>query len=333
MNVCLLGHFSDSLDEGFKNIAFNLSENLKKKNNIMNIDNRSLLSILLWLRLKKFNPDIFHIISGPTLKGFVILKTLKFFFPKSKTIASALHSGFLRKEKITLIMMSLFKPDLVLTQSSESDKILKNIQCFTKTLCSGVDIDRFLPYDNESKIRLRAKYGLDKKKKIILHIGHLIKTRNLFELFELQKKNIQIVIIASSHRSWNRYVYNDLKKNNVVILEGYLKNIEEIYGLADCYIFPVRIGYSLFTPLTVLEAMSCNLPVITKRFEGLTKIFKEGNGLFFYDDYTELKSKFSKIKKINIRTREMILLYSWENIITDLEKIYAEMLSGKKYEQ
>ena len=64
-------------------------------------------------------------------------------------------------------------------------------------------------------------------------------------------------------------------------------NIEEVYALSDCYVFPTppmnKIN-SIEIPLSVLEAMACNLSVITTKFGALPKVFEEGDGLIFVDD-------------------------------------------------
>ena len=223
--------------------------------------------------------------------------------------------------------MSLYKPDLVLTQAFESDKMFKTMGCNIKTLNNGVDTNRFISCDSKTKLKLREKYEIDEKKFVILHVGHLIKARNLLILKDLQNQENQVIIVASKHRKWNYKILNELKQSGVIILEGYFKNLEEIYGLSDCYVFPVKVGFSLFTPLTFLEAMSCNLLVISKRFEGLTRFFNEGNGLVFFDDEKDLNKKFKDFKNQKPLTRDMVLSYSWEKVGKELEKIYADVLT------
>jgi len=71
-----------------------------------------------------------------------------------------------------------------------------------------------------------------------------------------------------------------LKKYGFRIIDEYVPNIEEIYNLADCYVFPTFKRHNCIDmPLSVMEAMACNIPVISTKFGGLPKIFKEGNGL------------------------------------------------------
>ena len=60
----------------------------------------------------------------------------------------------------------------------------------------------------------------------------------------------------------------------------YITHLEEIYALSDCYVFPTTDRrYCVEMPLSVLEAMSCNLPMLTTRFGALPGVFEEASGL------------------------------------------------------
>jgi glycosyltransferase involved in cell wall biosynthesis len=97
--------------------------------------------------------------------------------------------------------------------------------------------------------------------------------------------------------------------------------------MADCYVFPTISGNSIFTPLSVLEAMSCNLPVISTRFDGLLKCFIGVGGLLIVDSEKGFLDSIRSIKNdpINIDTRENIIPYSWEDIVKKLETIYIKI--------
>ena len=120
-----------------------------------------------------------------------------------------------------------------------------------------------------------------------------------------------------------------LKDAGCIVWTNYFPNLEEIYALSDCYVFPtINRRACIETPLSVLEAMACNLPVITTKFGALPRMFKEGEGLFFIKSEREV-SKIIEILKNNnlkIKTREKILPYSWEVIGKRLIKIYSELI-------
>jgi glycosyltransferase involved in cell wall biosynthesis len=99
--------------------------------------------------------------------------------------------------------------------------------------------------------------------------------------------------------------------------------------MADCYLFPVRNDTaSIDLPLSVLEAMSCNLPVITTRFGGLDEIFDEGEGLFFLDDDNQLKKNVEIVREglVDIETRKKVMALSWEKVGRTLDGIYERIV-------
>ena len=164
-----------------------------------------------------------------------------------------------------------------------------------------------------------------------MHVGSIQKDRNILIFNQMnQDEDNQVIIIGSTTRAMEQDVYQNLKNSGCLVWRTYLENVEELYALADCYIFPT-IGKlnSIEMPLSVMEAMSCNLPVISTRYGALTRVFSEGQGLYFAerdDDFTYL---LKQVKSDNgeVKTREKVLPYSWENIAQRLEAIYDEILS------
>jgi glycosyltransferase involved in cell wall biosynthesis len=93
--------------------------------------------------------------------------------------------------------------------------------------------------------------------------------------------------------------------------------------LADCYVFPPLPGSSLNMPLSVLEAMACNLPVVTTRFQGLDT-FREGDGLVFVDRSDDLAPRVQELLESCAppATREKIQDLSWQSVATRLQTYY-----------
>ena len=106
-------------------------------------------------------------------------------------------------------------------------------------------------------------------------------------------------------------------------------NIEEIYNLADCYVFPVaHRGFCIETPLSVLEAMSCDIPTITTRFGALPRLFKDTRDVFFAANDDEIAQAIETVKKggARMRPREAVLHYSWKQVTDRLLHIYERLL-------
>ena len=178
--------------------------------------------------------------------------------------------------------------------------------------------------------KLRAKYQIDQDKTVLLHVGSIKRSRNLRLLVELQKKlNVQSVVIGSESIPMERDLMEELVEAGCIVLRSYLPNIEEIYALSDYYIFPtISEPDAIEMPLSVMEAMSCNLPVISTRFRGLPRIFKEGDGFFYASNENDFLRILQATMKtaLTVKTREKVLNYSWGKVASKLEDMYQELL-------
>ena len=333
MKICLIGVFSGDLDEGYKNIAFSLSQKLSRKHDVLTIDTSAIFSLDSWKQIKDFKPDILHYLTAPTLSSFIVLRIAKLCCKRDvKLVVSSLRPYCLKllKNPVLKRAISLVRPDLILTQCNEVKEILEGMGCNTTFLPNGVDTERFTPVSNERKEELREKYGVDKEKFVILHVGHIRAMRGikLFKKIQNEDEKNQVIVVGSSYFKTDEELYRDLINSDCLVWQRYFENIEEVYALADCYVFPTPIGESIFMPLSVLEAMSCNLPVLSTKYEGLVDNFEEEGGLIFFDDEVDLCVKLEAVKNgiIKPKTREKVLPCSWDNVYTKLEYIYGGLV-------
>lgn len=324
MKMCLIGEFCGNLDEGMRNVTYYLYNQLSKKHVVLPLDVDTLS--LDWLKkIKKFDPEIIHYIHGPSIVSLMIMRILASCI-NTKTVISATQPRFSFFSKK---FIPLFKPDLLLTQSYDADRMFKDFDCRTQFLPNGIDIDKFMPVSAAAKELLREKYGVDKEKFVIIHVGSIRKRRNILFFSKIQEmEGVQVVIAGSTSMTMEQDAYNSLKESGCVVWRRYFEKIEEVYQLSDCYIFPATNALSsIELPLSVLEAMSCNLAVVSTRFGALPAIFKEGNGLIFVDNEADIIDTVELIKNTNtnIQTREKVLPYSWKKVVERLEEIYEEL--------
>lgn len=329
MKICLLGEYSGDLDEGMRKVSSHFSEELKKQHQVITLDLRNAFTKTFWESIRNFNPEIIHYIHGPSVKSFILLKLISFYCRDAKTVMSAMHPGFSFLSKRVIPM---FKPDVILVQSIETEEKFKKLGCETEFMPCGVDVERFKPVTEKAKEELRGQYEIEKEKFVILHVGSVKEGRNIQLMEKLQNDDNQVLIVGAVSTGIERNLIHQLKKSGCLVLERFFENIEEIYLLSDCYIFPTsptnKIN-SIEMPLSVLEATSCNLPVITTKFGALPRVFEEGDGLFFAEKEKEFYSALEDINRgVKIKTREKVLLYSWENIGEKLGEIYCKIIGG-----
>lgn len=324
MKVCLVGEFSGNLDEGMRIAAFYFARELFKNHDVLPLDARALFSKNFWKRLKKFEPQVIHYIPGPSLRSFMLVKLLSLCCGRAKTAMSAMHTDL---SAFSRVFVPLLKPDLILTVSSEDEEMFKGLGFKTRFLPSGVDTEKFVPVAEETRNSLRRKYGLDTEVFIILHVGSIKESRKLQTLREMQGDENQVLIIGSTSTRVEQEIKGELENKHCLVWTDYFKQIEEIYALADCYVFPgVERTASIALPLSVLEAMACNLPVITARFGALPEVFSEGDGLIFADGEEDFIEGLKKVKAgLEVKTRKKVLPYSWGKVIARLEEIYSSI--------
>lgn len=328
INLCLIGDFSKNHDEGAKNVAFNVLNELSQTCTVLTINEKNLFSLKFFRTIaQSTKPQVIHFFTDPSILSLIFLKFLSFYWQGSKTVVSALHPDIPISFRN---FSSVFKPDLLLGQSNADLAFFNNLTFKTAFLPNGVDLSKYRISDADTKNHLRGKYGIPKDKFLVLHVGHIKKNRHLEVLEKISSDSgLQILVIASEYVEVDKEICNKLIKNGVIVRIGYFPNIEEIYNIADCYVFPVEENGSITTPLSVLEAMACNLPVVTRKFSGLASLFSEEKGLFFADHDQEFIDKINLVKKgITTNTREMVSVYSWELIAAQLMRMYDNLINS-----
>ncbi len=325
MKISILGSYSDVLDEGMANVSYYVYQNLRsryKRLSLLNVEN--VYTLKFWKDILAFKPNIIHYFPGPTLKGLVLVQLIRF-LTGGKSVVSATQPIL---PKYFKIISSFLKPNIVIVQSKKSENLFSSLNYKTIFIPNGVDTDKFTPVNHEKKVELRKKLGFNESDFIVLHIGPLKNGRNQKSL--LQLSNEKIVLVLSTSAGSEEEVYEQLARANVTIWRDFFPNIQEVYAIADVYIFPVFEDLnSIEIPLSVLEALACNLPVITTRYGGLNRILQDGEGLFFIDTEKQIPELVSKIKSGNFKidTRKKIQALSWKKIVKDMSDIYEELYS------
>lgn len=338
MKICIISDdFSPPYDEGFKKIAYHVSKEFAFENHVLAIGRRGqdvpfpleiietnplFLNQNLRKRLRAFNPQLIVYIplSSCTRNSFFRCKLLKVFCPNTRLAMIAVQSRAWRQWEIPLIRW--WQPDLVLTPLPEVLNHLKSLAIFSDYLPFGVDFSEFCisPKDLD-RMKLRKKYGIGTKDKVYLHVGQITEKRNVRLLSRLQRDGRQVIIIGSSSSASLGFPHDlglikELREKGVKVWVEHFPHIQEIYKLADCYIFPVfnetgGIGF----PLSIVESLASGTPVVTTRFGGLEMELKGSPAIRYANTNEEIVSLALKEKDVSGEfCRATVNHLGWESI-------------------
>jgi glycosyltransferase involved in cell wall biosynthesis len=289
--------------------------------------NRFLLGGTLGRTLRRFQPDIvvYVPIAAATRNSFVRCAILRGYAPRARLLMVSLQPrtyGPLARRLIRQL-----HPDLTLVQSVATCQSLARLGCPAAVLPSGVDLHAFAPVSRQEKGALRARYGLPPEAYVVLHVGHLTRQRNVLLLNRVRSElSCETVVVGSTSTpaGVDHDVAAALRAGGTHVIDRYIERIAELYQLADCYLFPVHAaGGAIEAPLSVLEAMACDLPVVTTHFGFLGQSFANGPGVTFADSDDGLLAAVSRRRETRAQlspgqVRAQVEPFSWDAIARTL---------------
>lgn len=250
--------------------------------------------------------------SSVTLSALVRSRLLKWTAGGGRVVMIALQPRTLRWPG--RLLSRLLWPDLLLVSTDAERRGVEGLGARVDRMVTGVDLERFRPATAGEKASLRGKWGIPVDTRVVLHVGHLTDGRNLEALMPLAAQpGLTVVVVASSQRhSESGRLEQRLRANGVVLLQGFLADIDEVYRLADCYVFPtISTDFAIAMPLSILEAIASDLPVVAMRFGALPERFGDADGVLLVENPSELLDGVLTFLRDPPSTRRLSQGYSW----------------------
>lgn len=128
------------------------------------------------------------------------------------------------------------------------------------------------------------------------------------------------VVVGSSSTPHDAALVAELRAGGVRVIDEPVAAIDALYRLADCYVFPAAGETSAIDlPLSVLEAMACDLPVVSTPFGALPGLFAGREGVFLGSG-TDLRALCGAARALGHRagTRQLVAAWGWDNLARTL---------------
>lgn len=247
MVIHVIGTVNGQVNEGMRNVATHLAKEFEKENTVLYSGLKQIPQIVL----NSKRADVTMI------------------FARANKLVYGLASIVTRVCKNTWIVL-VQKPDADFMTKNDKHPLKCNYLSITegdmkdvkitsgrhkKLFSVGIKAEKFTPVSVEQQKKLKRKYGFDPSKQLIIHVGHCSKGRGLEDFAKIH--TAQRLVVASGMFE-DENVVHVLNEANVKIHKGYLENVEEVYQMADAYLFPTRsTEFVISIPLSVMEALSC----------------------------------------------------------------------------
>lgn len=202
------------------------------------------------------------------------------------------------------------------------------------------DMERFRPENREVfRKGVRKDLNLTDDAVLLMFAGHNFRLKGLKVLFKAlrsllseSKHDIYLLVAGRGRIDYYRRIAEDMGIERRVLFLGPVRDIEKYYAASDIYVHPTFYDSC---SLSVLEALSSGLPVITTKFNGAKDAIRSEDGGVVIEDPSsseELKSAISlfldpeKRKIARTLTRSWMEEYSPEKHIDRILEVYSEVL-------
>lgn len=257
-------------------------------------------------------------------------------------------------------LLSVFSPDVYLARRAARTTVLnpsierafraRNVPDERLTVVpNGVDLDRFQMVDADERDRIRATYGLDTDRPVVLFVGTIMPRKGVTDLVEAVadlEEDTQVILAGETDLDdeYVRTVETLIRENELtenVRMVGFVpgEDLAGLYAVADVFALPSHEeGFGM----TAVEALAAGTPVVGTQVGGLPEFIDESVGsLVDVGDTAGLRDGICKwltasaedvsagtasSEDVSARCRERASAYSWPGVCDQIQALYDEVV-------
>jgi glycosyltransferase involved in cell wall biosynthesis len=281
-----VGGMADLIKQGFRSFNIHFERRITSLNNV-----KAFFQLIKLLKEQEI--DIIHT-HTPFASAIGRLAAL---FAGTKIRVYTVHGFYFKPAVVYWIekILCRYLTDFIFTVNKEDlNFALKNGFTAREKILNlnsvGIDVERFNPQNisRAKRVRLVEKFNPNKKR-LIGYVGRITREKGVFDLLaafrDLEPKyNALLVLVGSGDfeerdkntvKELKKALEDDLLKNRV-ILTGFMEDIPEILSLLDVFVLP---SYREGMPVSLLEAMAMEVPVVATDIRGCREAVDEETGI------------------------------------------------------
>lgn len=309
MKIHIIGTVNGRLDEGMRNVATHIANAFQNEHEVYYSGLKNVLSIIK----NSVTCDVTMIFARATKHVYWLLRVICLLSKQVWVVCVQKPS----EDFIRLTLNAPLKVSYLAIDKQDLEQVAIRPQYRKSYFDLGISSQKFCPANTEKQKKLKAKYDIRSDKPLVIHVGHCSAGRGL-EDFEVITDAEKLVIASGMFEHPD--TVKALKENGVRIFKGYIENIEEIYQMADIYLLPTRsTEFIISVPLSVMEALSCGVPVIGyKEFSNLSKIAAEDGAIALIESKNELNDAVIRMAEKKRDTSYLKSAKTWEAVAEDI---------------
>lgn len=264
------------------------------------IYNLLMFPFLLW-KVKKINPDIIYSNSSVDAYSIIIAKILgcKHVYHVREFLAEDFGSHFILGKKMKRKLI-LWSDKIIFVSQAVAKAVVGNLPKNGQVIYNGLPSANNIKKINfTTSLRLGVVGNIDISKQQHLAIEYM-------RTINFKYPNITLHIIGDKECPYKHYIQKlvkQLRLQNVVIFDGFIGNVEEIYNKFDVLLMCSRS--EAFGRVTI-EAMLRNIPVIGFDSGGTSELINDGVTGFKFKDINGVISAIDVICNEQEKTQVII---------------------------